>query len=91
MRNNEKLIKLAKELREAKIDFSDARGGQIDLKNEKILIAGKMKAYRLIYKLTQEELAKKINVAKLQIIRWEGGKNMPSKMALEKLKAAGII
>ena len=91
MSNKKRLIQLAKELREAKIDFSDARSGQIDIKLEKNLIAGKMKAYRLIYKLTQEELGKKINVAKLQIVRWEGGKNMPSKMALEKLKAAGVI
>ncbi len=82
----EEIEDLAKRLREAKIDTEPG-----DIKHQMLLIGGKIKAYRVLYKLTQEELAKKLGVPKLQIIRWEGCKNMPNTLAITMLKEKGII
>ena len=89
MTNEDKIGKLLKQLREVEIDF-----GKDEHKNkeqEKNLIAAKIKAYRIMHKLTQEELARELELPKLQIIRWEGAKNMPTRLALDRLKAKGII
>lgn len=51
----------------------------------------KMKAYRAYHKLTQEGLAKKLGVSRLQIARWENGKNKPNKLAMDLLKKEGIL
>lgn len=87
----EKLKEFAIKLREAKIDFEESGREKLNSENEKLFLAAKLKAYRVIYKLTQEALAKRIGLPKLQIVRWEGCKNMPSKMALEKLRREKII
>jgi DNA-binding XRE family transcriptional regulator len=89
MMNEDKIVKLLKQLKEVEIDF-----GKSERKNkeqERNLIAAKIKAYRITHKLTQEELAKKLGLPKLQIIRWEGAKNMPTRLAMERLKAEGIV
>lgn len=62
-----------------------------DKGKKKKAIAQKIKSYRIGKKLTQDELAKKLGVAKMEIIRWENAKNMPSQLALEKLKQIGIM
>jgi DNA-binding XRE family transcriptional regulator len=90
MTDKEKWTKWAQELREYKIDFS-SKDEQKDFEHEKLVMAGKIKAYRIIYKLTQEDLAKKLGIPKLQIIRWEGRKNMPNTLAMARLKEAGVI
>ena len=89
MTNRDELIEFAKKFRETKIDFN--KDGEMSVEHEKLLIAGKIKAYRVIYKLTQEDLAKKLGVPKLQIIRWEGGKHMPNTLAMAKLRSEGVI
>jgi DNA-binding transcriptional regulator YiaG len=91
MEDRERSLNLAKALRNIKIDFSGVKDEHLNREHEKLLIAGKIKAYRVIYKLTQEELAKKLDIPKLQIIRWESGKNMPNRWALKKLKEERII
>lgn len=58
---------------------------------QKIVIAEKIKGYRLEHKLTQEELAKKLDVTKMEIIRWESERNMPSKLAQYRMKQEGIL
>ena len=62
-----------------------------DKEKQKKAIAQKIKVYRLGNKLTQDELAKKLKVAKMEIIRWENEKNMPSQLAVDKLKQEGIL
>ena len=58
---------------------------------QKPLFASKVKAYRIKNNLSQEELAKKLGVGRLAIIRWENAKSLPSGLAMEKLVNAGII
>ena len=62
-----------------------------DKEKQKKAIAEKIKSYRIGKKLTQDELAKKLGVSKMEIIRWENAKNMPSQLAQEKLKKLCII
>ena len=62
-----------------------------DKEKKKKAIAQKIKMYRIGKKMTQDDLAKKLGVAKMEIIRWENEKNMPSRLAKEKLKQLKII
>jgi DNA-binding XRE family transcriptional regulator len=62
-----------------------------DREKRKIAIAQALKTYRLGNRLTQEDLAKQLGVSKMEIIRWEGEKTMPSSLALERLQERGII
>ena len=78
----ERLIKKTDEL------FDMAGDDDDKIKN---VISLKIKQYRARKKITQAELAKKMLVSKMQIIRWENGKNMPSKLAQEKMKELGIL
>jgi len=87
--NEERIWQLIKELKEVRIDFD--KNSDEDKRKQRGLIAAKIKAYRIEHKLTQEELAKKLGIPKLQIIRWEGEDNMPGTLALAKLKSEGII
>ena len=64
--------------------------GEDEEKNKKA-IAQKIKSYRIGKKLTQDKLAEKLGVTKMEIIRWENARNMPSPLALERLKSLGII
>lgn len=62
-----------------------------DKQKQKKVYARKLRDYRIVYRLTQDELAKKLGVTKMEIIRWEKEKNMPAKSALNKMKQAGIL
>jgi DNA-binding XRE family transcriptional regulator len=62
-----------------------------DKEMQKKAIAQKIKHYRIFHSLTQAELAKTLGVTKMEILRWEQEKNLPSQLANEKLKQAGIV
>jgi len=51
----------------------------------------KMKAYRAYNQMTQEDLARKLEVSRIQIARWEAGKHRPSRLAMRVLKENGIL
>jgi len=80
---------LIKELKIVTDKMFEAAGD--DKEKQKKAIAGKIKGYRLAHKLTQEDLAKKLGVTKMEIIRWESEKNMPSQLAQDKMKQEGIL
>ncbi len=50
------------------------------------MTAAEIKAMRAKLGLTQEGLARVLNVAYPTILRWESGKYKPSRMGLEKLQ-----
>lgn len=54
-------------------------------------IGRKIRDYREAHHLTQKELAKELGVAKMEVLRWENGKNDPNKTAVLKLKEKGIL
>lgn len=54
-------------------------------------LAVKVRAYRIKHNLTQEELAKKLDVPRMQVIRWESAKHMPGKTARKKLISLKIL
>lgn len=58
---------------------------------EKQIFASKVKAYRSKNCLTQRELAERLGVGILSVIRWEGKANMPCGLAKRQLIKAGII
>lgn len=62
-----------------------------DSEARKKLIAAQIRMYRLQNKLTQQQLAEKLGVAKLDILRWEGAQHIPAKLALALLKEKGIV
>lgn len=53
-------------------------------------IAEKIKDYRRKYNLTQEQLARKLDIPTITLSRWERGKNI-SNIYRKVLKEAGII
>ncbi len=53
-------------------------------------IAEKIKDYRLKYNLTQEQLARKLDIPTITLSRWERGKNI-SNIYRKVLKEQGII
>jgi DNA-binding transcriptional regulator YiaG len=89
MTNEDRLWKMVKELKETKIDFS--KKDKDSKAKQRGIIAGKIKAYRVEHNMTQAELANKLGVPKLQIIRWEGSGNLPNSLAKSKLKEVGIL
>ena len=58
---------------------------------EKHDIADQLKKYRKKHKMSQEDLAKVIDVSRQVIARWEINYSYPSKMSLKILKLEGII
>ena len=54
-------------------------------------ISLKIRQYRAHERITQAELAERMLVSKMQVLRWENSKSMPSKLAQEKMKQLGII
>ena len=54
-------------------------------------IRHKIMKYREDHNMTQAELAKGLHVSKMQILRWEHGTASPSKLAIDVLKAQGVI
>ncbi len=53
-------------------------------------VGAKLKLYRQRNKLTQEELARRLDIPTITISRWERGKNV-SNIYRKVLKQAGII
>ncbi len=80
---------LYKELKRVTDKMFEAAGD--DKEKQKKVIAEKIKGYRVAYKLTQEDLAKKLGVTKMEIIRWENERNMPSQLAQDKMKQEGVL
>lgn len=56
---------------------------------KKVKIA--LKAYRLKNRITQDQLAAKLGVPRMQVLRWESGAHAPRGMAQKILRDAGII
>ena len=50
-----------------------------------------LKEYREWNERTQEDIAKMLGVNKLTVIRWEHGRSRPSRLAVQKMKEAGIL
>lgn len=88
---------LLDKVREAQKQLREAAEGDREkekqlAEEEKKTIGAQILHYRKhVEKLTQEELAQKLGVTKMQVIRWEAGGNMPSKLAREKMKEMGIL
>jgi DNA-binding transcriptional regulator YiaG len=78
------------ELCKKKTDELFAAAGE-DNEERKKAIALKVKTYRIRKRLSQAELAEKLCVSKMQVIRWEHAENMPSRLALERMKQVGIM
>ncbi|MFC1708457.1 helix-turn-helix domain-containing protein [Candidatus Omnitrophota bacterium] len=51
----------------------------------------KLQLYRNTHNLTREQLGKELGFPRMDIYRWEEGKNVPGEKALRKLKEKGII
>ncbi len=62
-----------------------------DKKKQMLTIGQKIHFYRIKNKLTQDELARRLGVGRIQVIRWEQGNNIPSPIAVRLLEAEGII
>ena len=85
----DQFFELYKELQKVTNQMFEMAGDNSE--KQKKVIAGKIKGYRLFHKLTQENLANKLRVTKMAIIRWENEKCMPSELAQDKMKQEGIL
>ena len=82
---NELLADIKKKLKE----LDEAAGENREKKC--LVLAEKIKFYRKASHYTQEDLAKKLYVTKMAIVRWESGKVMPSESNLARFRELGII
>ena len=57
----------------------------------KYAIGPRLKMYRFEHNLTQEELASLLGFTRMEIIRWESERHVPSPSAMSVLKEKGII
>jgi len=73
-----------------KLKELDEAAGE-DKKKRQLAIAERIKFYRGANHFTQEDLAKKLFVTKMAIIRWEKGEVMPSESNLARFKELGIM
>ena len=55
------------------------------MKNNKIQLSKNIKKYRLMKKMSQSELSKRIGVSHQAISKWETGENYPDFMSLSSL------
>ncbi len=62
-----------------------------DDEKQKKAIAQAIRTYRVGRKMTLDELALKLGVSKMQVIRWEQGKHMPNKLGLDRLQELKIL
>ncbi|MDP8212788.1 MAG: helix-turn-helix transcriptional regulator [Candidatus Zapsychrus exili] len=62
-----------------------------DKEKQRKTYARKIYDYRKAHDLTRDELAKKLKVSKMEILRWENAKHMPSELAIDKMKQVGIL
>lgn len=60
-------------------------------KIQRTIFASKVKAYRIKHNLTQEQLAGKLGITRVQLLRWEKARRTPSKLAMIQLIKTGII
>ena len=54
-------------------------------------IAQAIKSYRAKHSLTQRELADKLGVSAMQIMRWENNKTQPNILSTKALQALGVL
>lgn len=54
-------------------------------------VALKLDLYMKNYRLTQEEVAKKIGVTRMQVFRWLQRKSKPSNAVMKLMKQEGIL
>ena len=80
---------LYEQVKKATEDLFVAAGN--DRENQKKAIGQAILVYRTGHRITQQDLAEKLGVTKMEIIRWEGARNMPSQLAIAKIKELGII
>ena len=57
----------------------------------KYIVAQKLRLYRATNHFTQDQLATKLGVNRIQIIRWEQGFSKPQRLLIQLLKAHGIL
>lgn len=57
----------------------------------KYLISARVKLYRAQNQLTQTQLAERLGVQKLQVLRWENGQSQPNKTMVKFLQSKGIL
>jgi len=86
---NDEFIRLFKKCEEVTDQLLKAAADDKD--KIKKAVAQKIKIYRMGNRLTQTELAEKLGVTKMEIIRWEAGRNKPNSQAMERLKEVGIL
>lgn len=58
---------------------------------KKEVIGSAIKRYRVQNALTQEELARKLGVDTMQILRWENGYSAPNKLSTKVLKEFKVL
>ena len=58
---------------------------------QKYIIAQKLRLYRATNHLTQDQLATRLGVNRIQIIRWEQGFSQPQKLLIHLLENNGIL
>ena len=61
-----------------------------DRKKETVLLGEKIKMHRKANRLTQEDLARKLYVTKMCVIKWETGRSTPSGSSMQRLNELGI-
>lgn len=61
----------------------------IDFKKD--IIGKAIKRYRALNALTQEELARKLGIDTMQVLRWENGKTAPNKLSTRVLREFKIL
>ncbi len=54
-------------------------------------LALRLRSYREMHDLTQDDLAKRIGISKRQLIRWEKAERTPQKPQIRILKDLGIL
>ena len=54
-------------------------------------IAQAIKSYRAKHSLTQRELADKLGVSAMQIMRWENNKTQPNILSTKALQSLGVL
>lgn len=72
-----------------KLKELEALAGEDKEKKQKLL-AEQVKAYRLANHLTLDEMAKRLFVTKMCVIRWEKGEVMPTDSNLARFRDLGI-
>lgn len=71
-------------------EFEELTKGEEEVKL-KYIIAQKLRLYRATNHFTQDQLATKLGVNRIQIIRWEQGFCKPQRWVMKLLKEHGIV